>query len=78
MIIHSFQIFKCEKINSHFLTGSYIFVMYALWVLINFSGFIILKIFYDDNISWMIYFGSQSFTLHNLMEPEDLKYDKNR
>lgn len=52
--------------------------MYALWVLINFSGFIILKIFYDDNISWMINFGSQSFTLHNLMEPEDLKYDKNR
>lgn len=50
--------------------------MYALWVLINFSEFIILKIFYDDNISWMIYFGSQSFTLHNLMEPEDLNYDK--
>lgn len=52
--------------------------MYALWVLINFSEFIILKIFYGDNISWMIYFGSQSFTLRNLMEPEDLKYDKNR
>lgn len=50
--------------------------MYALWGLINFSGFIILEIFYNDNVCRMIYLGTLLFTLHNLMEPEDLNYDK--